>query len=196
MKHLPASYSAQDVQQMFEVHGAVLDLKLFPCLDQVRGASALVRMASVEAADRAIAALNNTTASGAMQSLVVRFAESAAEKAARLTRREAKSLQRLPSGGGLQLRPSGPAGALQPDQLQQALSALGLGSLHQVAALRPQPAVVPQPYQPQVLSSVCVKGLPAGADRLWLYDNFSRYGAVVSLRLIADDATGQGMATG
>jgi hypothetical protein len=193
VKHLPAGYSVQDVQQMFEVHGAVLDLKLFPCLDQFRGASALVRMASVEAAERAIAALNNSTAPGAMQSLIVRFAESAAEKTARLTRREAKSLQRLTGGTGM--RPGAPSGALQPDQLQQALSALGLGGLHQMA-LRPQLPLLAQPYQPQVLSSICVQGIPSGADRLWLYENFSRYGAVVALRLLVDDATGQCAGTG
>ena len=32
VKHLPASYGVQEVQQLFETHGAVLDVKLFPCL--------------------------------------------------------------------------------------------------------------------------------------------------------------------
>ena len=199
VKHLPASYGVQEVQQLFETHGAVLDVKLFPCLggtrlcqrcvsgsgqhnscgvtleklraeartlhmraDQFRGASALVRMASLEAADRAIAALNNSTPPGAVQSLIVRFAESAAEKAARLSRREAKSMQRLGTN-------SVNGVSLVPDQLQQALSAFslggGMGGLSpQAAALRTQlpPApLVPQSYQPQVLSSICIKGEPS-----------------------------------
>ena len=63
------------MQQLFEAHGAVLDVKLFPCLDQFRGASALVRMASVEAAERAINALNNTTPANGVQSLIVRWVD-------------------------------------------------------------------------------------------------------------------------
>ena len=135
--------------------------------DQFRGASALVRMASLEAAERAITTLNNSTPPGAVQSLIVRFAESAAEKAARLSRREAKTLQRL--GGGIGLAANGVGAAGSAAQLQQALSALSLGSGGAGAAglptaplrnqLPPAP-LVPQLYQPQVLSSICIKGEP------------------------------------
>lgn len=130
-------------------------------------------MASLEAAERAITALNNSTPPGAVQSLIVRFAESAAEKAARLQRREAKTMQRLGAGGGAAAAglngalPGGLNGlnGLGPEQLQQALSALSLGGAAalQPAALRSQlpPApLVPQGYQPQVLSSICIKGAP------------------------------------
>ena len=112
-----------EVQQLFEVHGAVLDVKLFPCLDQFRGASALVRMASVEAADRAINTLNNSTPPGGVQSLIVRFAESPTEKAARLTRRER---QQLLQRTGLQAALSG---GLDPMQLQQAIAALSMNGM-------------------------------------------------------------------
>lgn len=120
-------------------------------------------MASLEAAERAITALNNSTPPGAVQSLIVRFAESAAEKAARLHRREAKSLQRLgAANGALPGQLNGGVAALGADQLQQALSALSLGgAMPQAAAVRSQlpPApLVPQSYQPQVLSSICIKG--------------------------------------
>lgn len=201
VKHLPASYGVQEVQQLFETHGAVLDVKLFPCLDQFRGASALVRMASLEAAERAIAALNNSTPPGAVQSLIVRFAESAAEKAARLSRREAKSLQRLgAASSALPPQLNGGIAALGADQLQQALSALSLGSaMPQGAGLRSQlpPApLVPQSYQPQVLSSICIKGMPLNADRLWVYENFARYGAVAGLRILIDESTGLCNGTG
>ncbi len=120
-------------------------------------------MASLEAAERAITALNNSTPPGAVQSLIVRFAESVAEKAARLHRREAKSLQRLgAANGALPGQLNGGIAALGADQLQQALSALSLGgAMPQAAAVRSQlpPApLVPQSYQPQVLSSICIKG--------------------------------------
>lgn len=203
VKHLPASYGVQEVQQLFETHGAVMDVKLFPCLDQFRGASALVRMASLEAAERAITTLNNSTPPGAVQSLIVRFAESAAEKAARLSRREAKTLQRL--GGGIGLAANGVGAAGSAAQLQQALSALSLGSGGAGAAglptaplrnqLPPAP-LVPQLYQPQVLSSICIKGMPFNADRLWMFENFSRYGAVAGLRILIDEATGLCNGTG
>ena len=142
-------------------------------------------MASLEASERAIVALNNTTPPGAVQSLIVRFAESAAEKAARLSRREAKNLQRTGSSGLPAMGLSGASLGLAPDQLSYTLSALNLGSVNALAglpaatqlasaaaAVRPQlpPApLVPQSYQPQVLSSICVKGIPPNADRLWCY---------------------------
>lgn len=133
-------------------------------------------MASLEASERAITALNNSTPPGAVQSLIVRYAESAAEKAMRLSRREAKTMQRVgggPGGGGMGL-PSGLNSmggsggmnggmhgcgmnggmGLAPDHLQQALNALSLGG---GAGLQPAP-LVPQGYQPQILSSICIKG--------------------------------------
>lgn len=130
----------------------------------------------MEASERAIAALNNSTPPGAVQSLIVRFAESAGEKAARLQRREAKTMQRMGGGGpggglngGLHGGLNGLHG-LGPEQLQQALSALQLGGAAalQPAGLRSQLApapLVPQSYQPQVLSSICIKGAPGlGAE--------------------------------
>ena len=128
-------------------------------------------MASLEASERAITALNNSTPPGAVQSLIVRFAESAAEKAARLSRREAKSLQRMrvvPNGMHSGSPFDGMAGGLGPDHLQQALSALSLGGMPQAAALRsqlPPPPLVPQAYQPQMLSSICIKGERSGGAR-------------------------------
>lgn len=156
----PACHGIHPSHQPLTLHTCCL----LPPADQFRGASALVRMASVEAAERAITTLNNSTPPGAVQSLIVRFAESAAEKAARLSRREAKTLQRL--GGGMGLAANGMA-AGSAAQLQQALSALSLGGGAPAAGglpaaplrnqLPPAP-LVPQLYQPQVLSSICIKG--------------------------------------
>jgi hypothetical protein len=189
-----------EAQQLFEAHGAVIDVKLFPCLDQFRGASALVRMASIEAAERAINALNNSTPPGGMQSLIVRYAESAQEKSARLTRRERQQLlQRNGLGSDFNL------GNLDPMQLQQAMAALGLGGLAgklDAANLMRAgsgsngglggagAAMIPQQYQTAVQSSICVKGMPNTADRLWLYENFARFGAISGMRILIDEQTG------
>ena len=186
----------------------MLDVKLFPCLDQFRGASALVRMASIEAADRAINSLNNTTPPGGMQPLIVRFAESSGEKAARLSRRERQQfLQRNGFAADLGL------GGLDQMQLQQAMAALGLSGMGGNgmpnggggagnAMMRANSgglggggggmggSVAPPQYQAAVQSSICVKGMPSTADRLWLYENFARFGAIVGMRILIDEQTG------
>ena len=186
----------------------MLDVKLFPCLDQFRGASALVRMASIEAADRAINSLNNTTPPGGMQPLIVRFAESSGEKAARLSRRERQQfLQRNGFAADLGL------GGLDQMQLQQAMAALGLSGMGGNgmpnggggagnAMMRANSGGLggggggmggggaPPQYQAAVQSSICVKGMPSTADRLWLYENFARFGAIVGMRILIDEQTG------
>jgi len=188
-----------EVQQLFESHGAVLDVKLFPCLDQLRGASALVRMASIEASERAINALNNVTPPGGVQSLIVRFAESPAEKAARLTRRER---QQIMQRTGLQSM-SGGLASLDPLQLQQTIAALSLNSMAMPqgqAGLRAGPLagapMVSSQYHPVVQSSICIKGMPNNADRLWMYENFARFGAIAGMRILIDEATGLCNGTG
>jgi len=94
IKHLPPSHSAQDIIMLFETFGPVVDVKLFPCLDQFRGGSALVKMISIEAAEGAINGLNGKLPPGSAQALIVRFAESTAEKAARMSRRDQQHNQR------------------------------------------------------------------------------------------------------
>lgn len=39
-------------------------------------------------------------------------------------------------------------------------------------------------------------GMPFNADRLWMFENFSRYGAVAGLRILIDEATGLCNGTG
>lgn len=103
VKHIPSTYRSDNVKTLFASYGPVLDVKMFPVLDQFRGASALVRLTSVEVASRAIRDLNGIKMEGCMHALIVRFAESSAEKVARLSRKEKQS--------------SGNAGALPLDML-------------------------------------------------------------------------------
>ncbi|EFN52635.1 hypothetical protein CHLNCDRAFT_26531, partial [Chlorella variabilis] len=39
-------------------------------------------------------------------------------------------------------------------------------------------------------------GMPGNADRLWVFENFSRYGAVAGLRILIDEASGLCNGTG
>jgi hypothetical protein len=188
-KHLPAAYGVAEVQRLFEPHGGVVDVKLFPCLDQFRGASALVRMASVPASERAISALNNATPPGALQSLVVRFAESPAEKAARLMRRERQhaAAHGDPLAGAL----AGGLAGMDAAQLQHALAALSVGNLAAAAAgLSRGPSGALARGGGAGGSAVCVKGAPPAADRLWAYENFARFGGVLSVRVLVDEHSG------
>jgi hypothetical protein len=40
-------------------------------------------------------------------------------------------------------------------------------------------------------SSIYITGLPDNTDRLWLFENFCRYGGILSLRVSMDDGTGK-----
>ena len=117
-----------------------------------------MRLASVEAAAAAIAGLNNRTLAGASQPLIVRFAESAQEKAERQRRREAQALQRgLSAGAAAAAATSG--GVASPADLQQLLAALSLGGGLPAA---PAPPAAPQLAGPPALSSVCIQGEARG----------------------------------
>eukprot|EP00890_Picochlorum_soloecismus_P000287 jgi/Picsp_1/1259/NSC_04740-R1_elav-like protein 2 isoform 2 len=88
VKHIPSTFRSDNVKTLFASYGSVLDVKMFPVLDQFRGASALVRLTSTELASRAAKELNGIKMEGYMHALIVRFAESSAEKVARLGRKE------------------------------------------------------------------------------------------------------------
>lgn len=211
VKHLPATCSAHDAILMFETFGPVLDVKLFPCLDHFRGGSALIRMASIEAADRAIAGLNGSMPTGAAQALIVRYAESATEKAARLNRREqqmARQTTTMMSGilpavvatastnfGGVPLPSSSvtplSTNAVVATQIQQALAALGLnGSSAPPLTTTTVPSLVSQPLQSGVQPpSICIMGVPPSADRLWVYEHFARFGPLTGMHLMMEKGT-------
>lgn len=59
--------------------------------------------------------------------------------------------------------------------------------------LPPTPAHAPLT---SVLSVIFAAGMPINADRLWMFENFSRYGAVAGLRILIDEATGLCNGTG
>jgi hypothetical protein len=40
-------------------------------------------------------------------------------------------------------------------------------------------------------SSIYIKGLPENADKLWLYEKFSRFGGILSVRVLVDEKSGK-----
>ena len=39
--------------------------------------------------------------------------------------------------------------------------------------------------------SIYIKGMPEDADKLWLYEKFSRFGGILSVRVLLDESTGR-----
>ena len=84
----------QDLRDMFSPFGSVQESRILHRGDDIRGAGALVRMNNVEAASRAIAALNGHMPRSHLgesltnQPLLVRFADSPEEKARKQARKE------------------------------------------------------------------------------------------------------------
>jgi hypothetical protein len=208
---LPPLAAREDVLALFAAHGAVLDVKHFPSTEHYKASGALVQMAAHDDAAAAIAALHGRVLPGAAQPLMVRYADSPAEKAAKAARKE-----RAPRGGA---GAPGAAGvlalqeALQRQLLELALAqgSGGLASAFGAPAAQALDvlsgafgAYAAAPAPPPGLGgagaprggaaagcSVYVKGLPEGADKLWMYEKFARFGAVLSVRVLVDDATGR-----
>ena len=40
-------------------------------------------------------------------------------------------------------------------------------------------------------ASVYIKGMPEDADKLWLYEKFSRFGGICSVRVLVDEQSGK-----
>ncbi|KIY95478.1 hypothetical protein MNEG_12483, partial [Monoraphidium neglectum] len=85
-KNLPGSYTDDDLRALFAPHGNVIECKLLHRGDIAQGAGALVRLGSLSEAQRAIAGLHNQRLPGAAAPLVVRYADSAEQKAKKAAR--------------------------------------------------------------------------------------------------------------
>lgn len=202
VKHVPAFYTKEHVIQLFSAFGVVIDVKMYPCLDAFRGSSSLVKMDSVESAAKAVHGAHGMKPDGSLHSLVVRFAESAAEKQARLGRKEqqvcegriaamqtlaALSRGELPvmySHKNLNQEVTHP---LQPHGRRTGNSAMlppgnvlnngydmvgGAGKTNSQGAHGDAPSAM-----------VAVSNLAPGTDRLWLYEQFSKFGSILLLTL-------------
>ena len=216
IKHVPLTFSKQHLEQLFGQFGAVVDVKEFPCLDQFRGSSALVKMDTVPNAMEAIKHIHGMKPAGWLHNIIVRFAESDKEKKERLARKEQQhKLKRglsnpsLSSGGspGVLAAPTAPGryplsmqnglpnasrgvqsqtvphvAAAQPATTTDMLTNAVLGALRGTPGAHTQQPQQPQP-QLQQLQKVLVYNVPPIADRLWMFENFARFGGILSLSL-------------
>lgn len=179
VKHVPASFGAEQVRSLFSMYGKVIDVKMFDCLDKFRGSSALVKMDSIQSASNAIQTLNGVKPGNSLHALVVRFAESAKEKNERLARKQE-------AGGSTLVSPQGSA-SLDAAKVQQALSVLYQASVPSHRGHLPERSLSGSYPIPQALpvlegpTSIQIQQLPLSADRLWIYEHFSSFGGIVSV---------------
>ena len=189
VKHVPLTFSRQDLEMMFGQYGDVIDVKEFPCLDQFRGSSALVKMDSVSSARLAIQHLHGLKPRGWLHNIIVRFAESEAEKKVRLAKKESMTKFKA----DLSPLSSGEMGSLTPLSMS---TAGNLSELHPGVGNPPKNMPVlhtmaqddlwqpPPTFQQQgKLAVVQVTKLPPTADRLWIYEHFACFGGIQSVEL-------------
>ncbi len=93
IRGLPSGFPNDEIVKTFSNFGSILDMKYFPSTAHYKGTGALIRYSSVENARQAISAMNEAVFPGCLQPLVVRFADSPAEKAAKMSRKGMKVKQ-------------------------------------------------------------------------------------------------------
>eukprot|EP00879_Flechtneria_rotunda_P002085 GHRR01002265.1.p2 GENE.GHRR01002265.1~~GHRR01002265.1.p2 ORF type:complete len:183 (+),score=46.42 GHRR01002265.1:32-550(+) len=126
-------------------------------------------MSNVEEAAQAIAHLHNQRLQGSSLPLVVRYADSQeqkAKKAARQHKQYDRFMQyNMPMGGYSQHQHADP-----------------MGYYPGPSGLYPRPAS----YN-SATCSVYIKYLPEQTDRLWLYEKFAPFGAVLSVKVLTNE---------
>jgi len=175
VKRVPVTFTKATLFGLFTKFGKVVDVKFFSHLDQLRGGSALVKMDSVQSAARAIQGLDGYVPTDSVHALIVRFAESTNEK-----------LQRLERQQGVLTSLS-----LQSKQLQNLLTSIRQPMPHDNGSV-----LIPPPQHDHSgstgtsrstmntndgYSTVYFDNAPDMVDRLWIYEQFSKYGAIMSV---------------
>lgn len=195
VKHVPAFYTKEHLIQLFSDYGVVADVKIYPCLDSFRGYSALVKMDSIESASKAVEGAHGMQPEGSLHSLIVRFAESVAEKQARLGRKELASEGSVAAIQVLAALANVNLDVGSRDKLGSQVKEHLVESTMQVPAPVSVPSVahsgIHLPSQPtQNVSVVKVLNLAPFMDRLWLYEQFAKFGAILLVTI--DPAGGSG----
>ena len=194
---LPPNIPADDVLNMFSQFGRILDMKYFASTAMYKGTGALLRYTCVENAKAAINVMNDTTFPGCFQPLLVRFADSPAEKAAKMTRKDlhAKNNARtqplrdamISMANAIRSHGSGESdalGSLPSGEYQGSpgpRSYISTGS--DVLAADVVPSLEGHALQAPQSRIVSVSGLPEQCDKLWVYENFAVFGAIVGVTM-------------
>jgi hypothetical protein len=190
VKHVPISFSKQSLELLFGKYGEVMDVRVFPCLDQFRGSSALVKMDSVANARLAIQHIHGLKPQGWLHNIIVRFAESEAEKKLRLAKKEAMEAMKTDmsshSSGEIACGTTflAPSTKHASDVNSVLVSSSGNSRVLQTTVedgvRQPRPTSLLQEGRSAVVE---VTNMPLTADRLWIYEIFACFGAIQSVTL-------------
>lgn len=178
VKHVPASYSKEDLVRLFTAFGTVVDVKMYPCLDSFRGYSALIKMDSIQSASKAVDKAHGMRPDGSLHSLIVRYAESATEKKARLGRKDHVAEDDVLSM----------LVALSDDTLSQKgqrhvhdghLTGMNMAPTQGQAVHRGMQLPMPSADGGSTVSIATVTNLAPYMDKLWLYEHFAMFGPII-----------------
>lgn len=202
IRGLPPGYPADEVVNIFSQFGQIVDMKYFRSTAQYKGTGVLLKYATIQQAKQAILGMNDATFPGCVQPLIVRFADSPAEKAAKMTRKDMKSKH----GSTAQLQNEAVMQLAEKMFQLQSSASMPLPPIHHAAS--PLQSRSSAPYQmqshgsgpllhhtmhhpsvhlvPRMGHAISVKGMPRNCDKLWLYENFARFGGILSVHIQVD----------
>eukprot|EP00803_Ostreobium_quekettii_P003478 evm.model.scf_39.6 EVM.evm.TU.scf_39.6 scf_39:44866-46137(-) len=90
VRGFPGTYTENDIQTMFSAIGTIVECRVLHSKEAGRSGVALVRMSSVLEAGRAIEMLNGQTPAGCGEPLLVKYADTAADKERKAKRRQSR----------------------------------------------------------------------------------------------------------
>ncbi|WIA32650.1 hypothetical protein OEZ86_003451 [Tetradesmus obliquus] len=181
-KNLPTTLTEDELRALFSPYGSVMECRVLHSgtgRDTAGvGAGALVRMATMEEAAQAIAHLHNQRLAGSVMPLVVRYADSQEQKQKKVQRQQRQQYPRYPAPGSYG-HPAMAAGS--PYHHHQHAEHMGYYS-------PVSPAAAAYGSGGGGMCSVYIKYLPEVTDRLWLYEKFAPFGAVLSVKVLLNEA--------
>jgi ELAV like protein 2/3/4 len=192
VKGLPTTVGSEAIKSLFSPYGMVTESKILTdsTTQQSRG-QALIRFADVEAAARAISALNNYKYPGTSKGILVKFADTDQAKTDRRQRVQRKMIAQTRYSPYGYPPPPGyypPPGehVPYPAYLPPPPPAYHSHSHHSHSPPSPVPAAAPAGDP----NNLYVYHLPADADDALLYRLFAPYGAIQSVKIGRDQASG------
>lgn len=230
LRNLPPSWGESELKALFKPYGEIVECRVLNAGQggdpSIRGMGALVRMGSVDQATASIDALSQKVPAGGTLPLIVRYADTAEDKARRQQRQARTPLPTpryspytpphtpvagmpplgapppgMPPPG---MPPHGMSQPLHPGQLSstgnlpagfQGFSSSGMPdtlmpSVGSGGYVDPMAGATPVSMNGAAYTSLYVKNLPQDADKLFLYEKFAIHGAIASVRVMTDEATG------
>mmetsp|Transcript_27234 Transcript_27234/g.68544 ORF Transcript_27234/g.68544 Transcript_27234/m.68544 type:complete len:429 (-) Transcript_27234:339-1625(-) len=199
LRNLPTSWGETELVNLFKPLGDIVECRILNAGQSgdpaVRGMGALVRMASVDQATAAIEGLGQQVPPGGTLPLIVRYADTAEDKARRQQRQIRGAAPAAPGRYSPYSPPhaGGPTGMVRPMSGNLPAGFQGFNPTGMPDNMMGGGGMMGGP--PDMgggtpYTSLYVKNLPPEADKLFLYEKFAPHGAIASVRVMTDDATG------